>query len=1296
MKFFKQTIAFILIALTGYLLYVNVDRKDIKTKTDRISETLRSAAENEEYERENNAKPDEPDKFAEYLMLLKTGMSGKTYEGNYKLRELKKAKLHLSELKKATVTLDWKERGPGNVGGRTRSIVVDPKDASGETWIAGSVSGGVWRTLNAGKTWRCISPGLVNLATGTISMSKDDPNVIYTGTGEGFYNIDAVTGAGIFKSIDNGKSWEQLKSTKDNSNFYYVNRIITDPGDVDNVIAATNKGVFRSVDGGESWEQTLTGKAQQIIFEKDDFKNQYVTINGRGIYKSVDGGETWFKVKIITEGRIEMAIAEGNSNVVYALTSESNLYMSTDGGYNWALNKEDSKTDFLGGQGWYNNSLVVSPLDSNILFIGGIDVHKVVVDSDDVASGGSQAFDINVQDSEWLRFANFGGGYLGGGFKVNIETSVYWDTSIDLLGDSTQKAHRFVYENGVYVFKDFVDIPFSVTKNSDNVKLNVSFIDDNQNGKFDLTESGKEYIYIHYTDYTGLQVEEIAKDNGLNVKNMYVLLPVMQPGQVWDPENLSSVKISVDNHILKGKKMTSEKKTIWHADVNSNTYAHADHHGLVIDLNNGAPFRLIDVSDGGIAFSDDGGEKWSSPIKGYVTSQFYSVAKHPVEDRYLGGMQDNGTWVSSNSPDNLSEWKEALGGDGFGSAWHSRKPEQMIASLYYNQLYRTDDNWEHLYEITKDIPDAGDNSDAPFLTTVASSQDDPDMIFIAGTSGLWRSDNFGIKWTNVPINSHDYGYNKSSVYVEISKADPKVIWAGVKMSSSGKLNLSTNKGRSFTAVNNYVVDIKYISRVVSHPIDPNTVYVLNSAPESPKIIRSTDMGQTWEDITGFGENSSSSNGFPDVATYTMLVMPYNTDILWAGTEIGLFISEDNGKTWHYSDNGLPAVSIWDMKIVGDQVVLGTHGRGIWSVTIPELRNILSKPYLTGTGVTPDNRFMMKYEVAEDYDSLAYFYNDVKAAVKTNVSTGINDIVVDIDNTVNDITSQIVGYKDGTAYRSNAVITKAVQYKLPRVRYFNDFDIHRNDFFGNGFEVNNRFENNYAINTSHPYPESDDLIYVLKYPVVVMDDEKLSVMTYEDIAFIEKGEPESVFGDDDFYDYVIVEGSKDGIEWKAMADGYDFRYSGKWGDNVDAKPKGYMFVSHSINFQDTFNAGDTILIRFRLFSDPYTTGWGWIIDNVNIQKDGSGIFNRADAGDGELTVSPNPATDHVNIMFNDTRVGTVSVKVYDLGGQLLFEKEFKKYQQKWQMTLPVDDWGRGIKIINVGAGKYNYSKRILVK
>ncbi len=1296
MKLFSRSLILIFVAISGYLFYTHSSKSDKKTKLDKISETIRSGVENEEHEREeqNKLKEDNPDKFAEYLMLLKTGESGKTYKGNYKLEELKKARQRLAHLKKATVQLPWKERGPGNVGGRTRSIVIDPKDASGNTWLAGSVSGGVWRTTDAGSTWTCISPDLTNLATGSVVISLDDPNVIYAGTGEGFYNVDAIMGAGIFKSTDNGATWIQLQSTKDNSDFYYVNRIITDPDDVNCVIAVTNKGAFKSIDGGGSWVRTISGRAQQIICEKDNFSNQYLTINNNGIYKSTDKGDTWFKVKDIKEGRIEMAVSPTSPGVLYALSSESNLYMSVDNGYNWVQDIEDPKTDFLNGQGWYDNTIVVSPGDSNILYVGGIDVYKIVVGTDD-AGGAVRAFETGVSSYDWIGFKNFGGGYLGGGFNVNDNTNDFINCFIDLI-DSTQKAHRFVYDGNKYVFKGLVDVPFAVMKSSDSVKLNVSFIDDNDNGVFDLTENSDEYIYIHTTTYTGDTVNEIAVDNGYNVNNMYSVLPVMQPGQTWDPGTLSAVQINVDTYDLKGKAMTSEKKTSWSADISSSSYSHADHHGLVIDDENGNPYRILDCNDGGIAVSDDGGENWISPIVSYVTSQFYSVSKHPTEDRYLGGMQDNGTWYSTASTGSDSKWDEALGGDGFGSVWHSRKPDQMIASLYYNQLFRTDDNWVHLYDITEGLDDAGSGTGAPFITTIASSPDDPDLIFIAGPSGLWRSENFGIKWNNIHINSDDYGYSNGSVYMEISKADPKIVWVGVKMNNSGKLNVSVDKGKSFSAVNNYDVNIKYISRIVSDPFDPGIVYVLNSAANSPKIIRSKDMGQTWEDISGFGENSSSSNGFPDVATFSMLVMPYDTNILWAGTEIGLFISEDNGQTWHYSDNGLPAVCIWDMKIVGDQVVMGTHGRGIWSVTIPELANVPSKPYLVGAGATADNRFRIRYEVKSDYDSIAYYFNEVKQLVKTGIVQGINDVLLDVENSEGNVTCQVVGYKDGKAYRSNLYSAKTYQYSLPRVRYFNDFEIRQRDFYGTGFIISDKFDNTYAINSDHPYPQRIDYTYTLKYPVIVMADDKMSVMTYEDIAFVEEGEPGSVFGDEEFYDYVVVEASKDGIEWLPLADGYDIRYSEKWGDDENATPSPDMFVSHNINFQDTFAPGDTILIRFRLFSDPYTVGWGWVIDNVNIQQDGSGIFNRVNSSEGDVWVTPNPATDKFVLGLDSRQNGEILVKVYDLSGKLLSEDKFIKDRQKWTHRYSVSGWSPGVKIINVFVGSERYSKKIVIR
>ena len=118
------------------------------------------------------------------------------------------------------------------------------------------------------------------------------------------------------------------------------------------------------------------------------------------------------------------------------------------------------------------------------------------------------------------------------------------------------------------------------------------------------------------------------------------------------------------------------------------------------------------------------------------------------------------------------------------------------------------------------------------------------------------------------------------------------------------------------------------------------------------------MVTDWEDISGFGTGDSSVNGFPDVMVYSLLVMPY-TGILWAGTEIGLFESHDNGLSWHYADNGLPAVSIWQMDIIDQQLIVATHGRGIWSLDLtlvgtPENTITPQRPVLTLTRILPGN------------------------------------------------------------------------------------------------------------------------------------------------------------------------------------------------------------------------------------------------------------------------------------------------------------------------------------------------------
>ena len=162
------------------------------------------------------------DEFALYHEAIRTydGDEKPAYRPNYQLRELVKAR---ALAKTSFRAIPWKEHGPANVGGRTRAIVVDVTDTSGDTWLAASVSGGIWKTVNAGQSWTHLTPELPNLAFGSLIQAPSEPDVLYAGTGEGFFNGDASVGAGIFRSTDRGATWTQLPSTAESVHFRYVN-----------------------------------------------------------------------------------------------------------------------------------------------------------------------------------------------------------------------------------------------------------------------------------------------------------------------------------------------------------------------------------------------------------------------------------------------------------------------------------------------------------------------------------------------------------------------------------------------------------------------------------------------------------------------------------------------------------------------------------------------------------------------------------------------------------------------------------------------------------------------------------------------------------------------------------------------------------------------------------------------------------------------------------------------------------------------------------------------------------------
>ena len=234
-------------------------------------------------------------------MTMDPILGRRTPEALLKARDLIK-KGHYKNHKDFTLER-WTERGPVNVGGRTRAIVIDQNDPTGNTVWAGSVGGGLWKTVNflsEDITWSPINDFFQNIAISSIVQDPNNLSVMYFGTGEGWFNGDAIRGLGIWKTVDGGANWEQLSSSN-NYVFAYIQKLaINTEG---HIYACTREGgLQRSVDGGTSWTKILGGgigggfsnRAADIeVAANGDLYASFGIFSSDGIYKSTNSGATW-------------------------------------------------------------------------------------------------------------------------------------------------------------------------------------------------------------------------------------------------------------------------------------------------------------------------------------------------------------------------------------------------------------------------------------------------------------------------------------------------------------------------------------------------------------------------------------------------------------------------------------------------------------------------------------------------------------------------------------------------------------------------------------------------------------------------------------------------------------------------------------------------------------------------------------------------------------------------------------------------------------------------------------------
>ena len=380
---------------------------------------------------EDEAKGDRPDEALRFRRLQLQDEKGKIpVDGLQKAREqiavMKAAQQRAAKAAGKVNGLEvagidpgaWIWLGPGNIGGRIRSIVIDPVNAN-NMWV-GSVAGGLWRSTDAGVAWQPVNEFVGNLAVSTIVINPTNSSIMYAGTGESFASALGATegqdiannglrGDGVFKSTDGGVTWNQLLRTRSsdpsvcgagagvNCPWSYVNRLAMSPNG-STILAATISGIERSIDGGATWNPapTFAANIQDVDFNPADSNKAIAARPGATKY-SIDGGATWISATftpalnpIVSPGpslRVELAYAPSNPLIVYASVDQStgvvpnqtqgDVYKSTDGGQTYTrLNTILPGNTFLGGQGGYGNIIWVNPLDPNFVIVGGINMYR--------------------------------------------------------------------------------------------------------------------------------------------------------------------------------------------------------------------------------------------------------------------------------------------------------------------------------------------------------------------------------------------------------------------------------------------------------------------------------------------------------------------------------------------------------------------------------------------------------------------------------------------------------------------------------------------------------------------------------------------------------------------------------------------------------------------------------------------------------------------------------------------------------------------------------------------------------
>lgn len=780
--------------------------------------------------------------------------------------------------------VSFRNVGPSVMSGRVVDVEVNPVDPT-EMYVA-YATGGLWHSVNNGQSFIPVFDSTDIITIGDIAVNWTN-RIIWVGTGEVNSSRSTYAGLGVYKSANNGKSWDYLGLPES----HHIGKIQLHP-----------------TDPNIAWVSALG--------------HLYSPNKDRGVFKTTDGGKSWKHTLFVDEntGSIDMEVNPQNPNELYAAFwyrtrsawnfeesgKTSGIYKSTNGGDNWQLISTDN-SGFPTGNGVGRIGLAVYPKNPSVIY--------AVVDN-------------NTHQP---------------------------DTAVKKQLDTTR-----------YVLRDFKNLTKEQFLALDNKKL-AAFLSSPRNG--------------FPSKYNADKVKELVKNDKVAPTAIWDYLfdantalfetPIIgcelyrsdDAGKTWNKANQAPIGIYSTYGYYFGKVFVSpvNDKKVFLTGVDllmskdgGKTFnsidgdnVHADHHVVWVDPNKDN--HIFNGNDGGLNISYDDGKHWfkaNTPPVG----QFYNIAVDMAKPyNVFGGLQDNGTWYgSSNTTENFrwydngdNPYKSINGGDGMQVQVDWRDNKTVISGSQFGNYSRLNLTTKER-KMVRPARELGEPSlRYNWQTPILISRHNQD-VFYYGSNKFHRSFSKGDSLVTL---SPDLTTNPAQgdvpfgTLTSISESPMRfgLIYVGT---DDGNIQLTKDGGYSWTNISIKQPKGLYVSRVTASAFKEGRVYAsLNGYRNdhfTAYVFVSEDYGATWNQI---------SKDLPAEPVNVVKEDLTNENVIYVGTDGGLYVSINGGKTSMMWNSGLPySVPVHDIVLHprDNEIVLGTHGRSIYIASLSEINKLTKK------------------------------------------------------------------------------------------------------------------------------------------------------------------------------------------------------------------------------------------------------------------------------------------------------------------------------------------------------------------